>query len=224
MSRSLASLMRNYFPKRPSGATLHTLSKLYDVSVGFVPPILRLCIVVSAIAEGWLLLDIGWFVLFFYSECDMTFKNLLEQGHVKDIVIEEVLSSIREPYQTIWSSSLTNAQWHSVTWPNIMITSPPIRLYTDTWPLFYRTAIVYWLLRGFHRIFATGVACRQRNAYSSGHMVPFHLGLAHVLLVKTISPRKCRYFVGIFYSNIPRYFLDFTFRWFRTINLHIKYY
>ena len=36
--------MRNYFPKRPSGAPLHTLSKLYDVPVGFVPPppILRL--------------------------------------------------------------------------------------------------------------------------------------------------------------------------------------
>ena len=35
---SLASLMRNYFPKRPSGAPLHTLSKLYDVPVGFEPP------------------------------------------------------------------------------------------------------------------------------------------------------------------------------------------
>ena len=30
--------MRNYFTKRPSGAPLHTLSKLYDVPVGFVPP------------------------------------------------------------------------------------------------------------------------------------------------------------------------------------------
>ena len=28
--------MRNYFPKRPSGTPLHTLSKLYDVPVGFV--------------------------------------------------------------------------------------------------------------------------------------------------------------------------------------------
>ena len=27
-----------YFPKRPSGAPLHTLSKLYDVPVGVVPP------------------------------------------------------------------------------------------------------------------------------------------------------------------------------------------
>ena len=30
--------MRNYFPKRPSGAPLHTLSKLYDVPVGFCTP------------------------------------------------------------------------------------------------------------------------------------------------------------------------------------------
>ena len=52
----------NYFPKRPSGAPLHTLSKLYDVPVGFVtppPPILRLNIAYFAVAEGWLLLDIG---------------------------------------------------------------------------------------------------------------------------------------------------------------------
>ena len=37
-------LLRNYFPKRPSEAPLHTLSKLYDVLVGFVNPLyLRLC-------------------------------------------------------------------------------------------------------------------------------------------------------------------------------------
>ena len=57
--------MRKYFPKRASGAPLHTLSKLYDVPVGFVTPPLRLCIALFAVAEGWLLLDIGWFVLFF---------------------------------------------------------------------------------------------------------------------------------------------------------------
>ena len=38
LSKLLASLMRNNFPKRPSGAPLHTLSKLYDVPVGFVNP------------------------------------------------------------------------------------------------------------------------------------------------------------------------------------------
>ena len=28
------------------------------------PPILRVCIALFAVAEGWLLLDIGWFILF----------------------------------------------------------------------------------------------------------------------------------------------------------------
>ena len=30
--------MRNYFPKHTSGAPLHTLSKSYDIPVGFVTP------------------------------------------------------------------------------------------------------------------------------------------------------------------------------------------
>ena len=53
--------IRFYFPKRPSGAPLHSLSKVYDVPEGFVnpPPILRLIIAYFAVAEGWLLLDIG---------------------------------------------------------------------------------------------------------------------------------------------------------------------
>ena len=38
LSKLLASLTRNYFPKRASGALLNTLSKLYEVPVGFVPP------------------------------------------------------------------------------------------------------------------------------------------------------------------------------------------
>ena len=40
----LASLMRNYFPKRQSRALLHTLSKLYDVPVGFVSPLFSRCV------------------------------------------------------------------------------------------------------------------------------------------------------------------------------------
>ena len=40
LSTLLACLMRNYFPKRPSGAPLHTLSRLYDVLVGFVTHLL----------------------------------------------------------------------------------------------------------------------------------------------------------------------------------------
>ena len=61
--------MRNYILKHP-GALLHTLSKLYDVPVGFVHhpyDILRLCIALLTVAGGWLFLDIGWFVLFLSS-------------------------------------------------------------------------------------------------------------------------------------------------------------
>ena len=53
--------MRNYFQKRPSGAPLLTLSKLYDAHVGCVapPPFphLRQRIALFAVAEGWVLLD-----------------------------------------------------------------------------------------------------------------------------------------------------------------------
>ena len=62
LSKLLASLMMNYFPKRTSAAPLHTLSKLYDVRGGFVPPpplFLRQCIAIFTVALGWPLLDIG---------------------------------------------------------------------------------------------------------------------------------------------------------------------
>ena len=47
----------------------HTLSKLYDMPVGFVtsPPHLRQCLALFAVAEGWLLLNIIWFVLLYVS-------------------------------------------------------------------------------------------------------------------------------------------------------------
>ena len=38
LSKLLASLIRSYFPKRLSGAPLHTLSKLYDIPVVFLAP------------------------------------------------------------------------------------------------------------------------------------------------------------------------------------------
>ena len=40
-------------------------SKSDDVPVGFIAPLLRQCYALYAVAEGWLFLDIGWFVLFF---------------------------------------------------------------------------------------------------------------------------------------------------------------
>ena len=64
-SKLLASLMRNYFPKRPSGAPLHTFSNYMMFPLDLPPPpILRLCITIFTVAEKWLLLDIVWFVFF----------------------------------------------------------------------------------------------------------------------------------------------------------------
>ena len=65
LSKLLASLMKNNFPKRAWGAPFHTLSILYYVPVGFViPPHFRQCMTSFAVAEGLLLFDITLFVLF----------------------------------------------------------------------------------------------------------------------------------------------------------------
>ena len=56
-----SSGMDLHFLKRPSGVPLHTLSKSYYVPVGIVTPSFhfRQCVTLFAVAEGWLILDIG---------------------------------------------------------------------------------------------------------------------------------------------------------------------
>ena len=87
--------MRNYFPKQPSCAPIHTLSKVYDVPVGFVPPLLRLRIALFAVVEGWLLLDTGWFVLFlhFYARLRRSKSKVLTEtsNSFKDIFITLII-------------------------------------------------------------------------------------------------------------------------------------
>ena len=92
----------------------------------------------------------------FYPEGDATLKwasrTGIRQGTL-EIVIEEVLWSIRGSYQTIWSFPLINVKWHSVTWPYTM-TNP-------SWSDFVPNSTFYRIFSGFHRTFAKGVACRQ---------------------------------------------------------------
>ena len=104
--------------------------------------------------------------------------------------------SILGSYQTIWSSPFTNAKLHSVSLPNIMTTLHRSLISTIT--VYYFIQIrdlfteldLYRIMRGFHRAFATGVACMPTgDSYSSEHLIPSHLVLAYVLLVET-----CRYF------------------------------
>ena len=93
-----------------------------------------------------------------------------------EIVIEEVLWSIRGSYQTIWSFPLTNVKWHSVTWPNTMTTPTDQTLYrTRPFTEFWVVSIEH-LRRVWH-------ADRGRLLLRTPGPVP--LGLAYVLLVET---------------------------------------
>ena len=65
LSKLLVSLIRNYFSETTVGCTAWYFVKIIWCSRWFWnPPIFRLYITLFAVAEGSLLLDIGWFVLF----------------------------------------------------------------------------------------------------------------------------------------------------------------
>ena len=61
------------------GISMHTMSKLYDVPVGF-PPHLRQCIALFAVDERWMLLHIGWSVLILH---ERVAHRLIDQGNRK---------------------------------------------------------------------------------------------------------------------------------------------
>ena len=72
-------MRKNNFPRRPLSVPLHTLLTLYDALVGFANPSLirgSVFIALFAGAEGWLLLDMGWFVLLL----DFKVKLQLQRG------------------------------------------------------------------------------------------------------------------------------------------------
>ena len=77
----------------------------YDVPVGFVncnpPPILRLCIALFAVAEGWLLLDIGWFVLFL-SKLTITLNAKDICTLLQSEIFHDVLAGMQNKKTTIW--------------------------------------------------------------------------------------------------------------------------
>ena len=82
---------------------------------------------------------------------------------------------------------------------------PPIRLYTKS-VTFLPNSTFYWFMRGFHRTFATGVACWQET------LIPLDTiwtCICSTCLDQSFS-RFC-IFSGLFSLNIPRYFLHFAF-------------
>ena len=120
------------------------------------PSLLRLCIALFTVAEGMLLLDIGWFVLPFEYSRTGTLGTL-------KIVIWEVLWSIRGSYSAIWSLPLANVEWHSDPWPTV--TSQPIRLSTNLMTFIPSlTFIELWVVSMEHL---------QRVWYASRERIPF---------------------------------------------------
>ena len=106
-------------------------------------------------------------------------------------------------HQTIWSFPLTNVKWHSVTWPYTMT--------TPYWSDFVPNSTFYRILRGFHRTFATGVACRQGKLTPPDTWFrPFGTCICSICWDQSFF-RTCRYFSGLCSSNNPRYFPDFAF-------------
>ena len=89
---------------------------------------------------------------------------------------------------------LTDVKWHSVTWPYTMTTP----YWSDCVP----NSTFYRILRGFHRTFATGVACRQ-GTLTPPDTCPVPLGLAYVLLVETNSFPNLSLFFRTMLSEYP---------------------
>ena len=73
---------------------------------------------------------------------------------------------------------------------------------------------IYLIARGFHRTFATGAACQKRKFTPPDTWSCPTLGLASILILRTISPWLVL-FPDFWVSNVPRYLCFFAF------NFHI---
>ena len=94
-------------------------------------------------------------------------KTWIPRGTL-EIVIQEVLLSIRGSYSAIRSIPLTNVKWHSDPWPTM--TFQPIRLSTNFMTLIPSLALTdhEW----FPWSICNGCGMPAGNAYPSGHLVP----------------------------------------------------
>ena len=140
-------------------------------------------------------------------------NKLLGQGYVKGRLRSslrnskfygrygDLINNMRYPshecYTTFWMMTTYSDPLH---WSGITQIFDPI---TD---LDLITEFDFYLIaRGFHRTFATGVACQQRTLTPPDTWSCPTLGLASVLMLRPISPELVLS-PGFWVSNIPRYF------------------
>ena len=137
----------------------------------------------------------------FYSEGQATLQQASQTGIPRgtlEIVIQEVLWSIRGSYSAIWSIHLMNVKWHSDPWPTVI--SQAIRLSTNFMTMI--PSLTFTDYDWFPWSIYHGCGMPAGNAYSSGHLVPSPIvGLACAPIVETrflelamslldFSPRK----------------------------------
>ena len=88
-----------------------------------------------------------------------------------DIVIEEIISSIQRPCQTIWIPPSSKCEWHSCPWQHAH------KLYVKTYPNLtrhyswycYRTRFFYRISRAFNRTSGSAMACHE-SGQSRGYV------------------------------------------------------
>ena len=129
-------------------------------------------------------------------------NKFLDQGYTWNRHLGSFFGRYGDLFKQYKVSLSQNVKWHSVTWPFTM-TNP-------YWSDFVPNSTFYRILRGFPRIFATGVACPEGTFTPPDTLSrPFGTYICSTCWDQSFF-RTCRYFSGICSSNIPRYFLGFA--------------
>ena len=146
----------------------------------------------------------------FYSKGQATFQQATQTGipyGTLEIVIQEVLWSIRGSYSAIWSDHLTNVKWHSDPWPTV--TSQPIRLSTNFMTFIPSLTFTELWVVSMEHLQRVWLANRERLPFRTPGSVPLW-DLLVLQLLRPDSPNlPC--FTRLFTLNTPWYFLDFAF-------------
>ena len=115
------------------------------------------------------------------------------------IISNNMRSPSPEYYTTFWMMTIYSDTLH---WSAI---TPIVYPITDLDFIAEFLPTYNLIVRGFHRTFATGTACQQRTLTPPDTLSCPTLGLASVLMLRTIS-HELVLFPEFWVSNIPRYF------------------
>ena len=131
-----------------------------------------------------------------------------------EVDIQLVSWSIRGSYSAIWNLPLTNAKWQSDPW-RVSVTSKPN---FDQFHDLDTELDLHRITNGFHRAFATGVACKQRTLTLPDtwfRLIFWRLSYAPIVTCKTTCsfPELAVSFLDFSsWLLTPRHFLDFAFK------------